>query len=94
MGCAALVGAAIALPAGMSLADREEVREGQAPAARSKAAGATGREIYSPTIHSDPYVLDQQRKVVEALESQCRHQGERCAEAARARRWLNERARE
>jgi len=48
------------------------------------------RKVYSPKIIKDPYVLRQQRKVVEALEVECRHFGTHCAEAEQARRRINE----
>jgi len=51
----------------------------------------TSRAIYSPDISGDPYVIDQQRKVVEALELQCRHFGDHCDEARKAREWMNNR---
>ena len=86
MACAVLVGAALAFPAGMMFAGREVVREREGPAV----AGTAGaRKFYSPVILKDPYVLDQHRRVVEALELQCRHYRERCAEAEQARRWMN-----
>jgi hypothetical protein len=89
---AALIGAAVAFPAGMMLSGREAVREKAAPTAPSdrRGPGADSRDLYSPDIAGDPYVLDRQEKVVEALETQCRHSGERCAEAKAARRSLAE----
>ena len=48
------------------------------------------RKVYSPKIHDDPYVQEQWRKAVEALEEQCRQEGEHCTEAKAARRSLNE----
>ena len=52
---------------------------------------AQSRNLYSPRITNDPYVVSQQRAVVEALEAECRHDGAHCAEAQAARRWMNER---
>lgn len=62
-----------------------------AEAQRDNASGnAKFRKFYSPQISNDPYVQDQWRKGVEALEAQCLHTGQRCAEAKAARRWLSE----
>jgi len=87
---AAVIGAAVAFPAGMMFSGREAVREKAAPTAPRdrRAPQADARNFYSPDIAGDPYVLDRQEKVVEALETQCRHAGERCGEAKEARRWL------
>lgn len=95
LGCAALLGAAIAFPAGMMLGGRgptpEQAMEGGVGnAPRSKPAV---REFYSPSILDDPYVIEQQLRVVEALESSCRLRGERCAEARSARERVENRGR-
>ena len=87
LGCAALLGAAIAFPAGMMLGGRGPTTEqaakgGVGNAPRSKPAV---REFYSPSILDDPYVIEQQLRVVEALELSCRKLGERCVEAQKAR---------
>lgn len=86
LGCAALIGAAAAFPAGVMFASREP-----APSTASKraAAPAERRDFYSPKVTTDPYVMDQQRKLVEALEMQCRQSGANCAEAKQARRWID-----
>jgi hypothetical protein len=92
LGCAALVGAAAAFPLGMMFANREAPRQMPGPAALGNAPAARpiARNLYSPVVGKDPYVLDQQRKVVEALEAQCRETGAHCGEAKAARQWLNE----
>jgi hypothetical protein len=92
LGCAALIGAAAAFPLGMMFANREVPHQTAGPAARSNApaARANARNVYSPVVVKDPYVLAQQRSVVEALETQCRDTGDHCTEARAARRWLNE----
>jgi hypothetical protein len=92
LGWGVLIGAAVAFPAGMMLSGRAAVREKAAPTAPAdrRAPQADARNLYSPIISRDPYVLDQQEKVIEALERKCRHSGERCAEAKAARRWLSE----
>lgn len=93
LGCAAFVGAALAFPAGVVLGGRDAVPRKDRPQAHRDNASpvkARFRNVYSPEIHNDPYVQDQQQKVVEALEARCRKAGERCALAKAARRWLSE----
>jgi hypothetical protein len=64
-----------------------ESKPTQAPV-RDKTAA---RKPYSPDVLSDPYVLQQHREIVEALEISCRKTGENCVEAKQARRYLVER---
>jgi hypothetical protein len=92
LGCAALVGAAVAFPAGVVFGGRDAISQKDRPKAESENASAKAnfRKFYSPEIHNDPYVQGQWRKVVEELEAQCRRAGERCTEAKAARRWLSE----
>ena len=47
---------------------------------------ATARQVYSPVISSDPYVVDQWERSIRALEAACRERAEYCDEAAQARR--------
>ena len=94
LGCAALLGAAIAFPAGMMLgrggAAPEPAAEPGAGEARRPAPKRAVRDFYSPRILDDPYVIEQQIRVVEALELSCRQYGERCAEARQARERVEE----
>ena len=92
LGCAAFVGVAAAFPAGVIFGSREAIRQKDRAEAQSANAPvkANFRKFYSPQIRNDPYVQGQWRKVVDELEAQCRHAGERCAEAQAARRWLSE----
>jgi hypothetical protein len=92
LGGAALIGALVAFPCGMLFASRDLPRQGAGAAARSNTSDVKpfARNVYSPVVLKDPYVHDQQRIVVEGLEAQCRHSGERCEEAKAARRWWNE----
>ena len=95
IGCAAALGAAVAFPAGLMLAGRDAPRQQEGKAARPYAPAAKkadARDFYSPNISTDPYVLDQQRRVVEALELECRHFKKHCAEAGQARQRLEESA--
>jgi hypothetical protein len=97
IGCAAAIGAVVAFPAGLMLAGRDAPppRDGSAAAPDAPAGKkAEARDFYSPKVRSDPYVLDQQRRVVEALELECRHYGRHCAEAGQARRRIKENARD
>lgn len=49
-----------------------------------------GRDHYSAKVASDPYVLDQQRAVAEALRRSCEEAGEHCALANGAERYIDE----
>jgi hypothetical protein len=70
--------------------DAPHRQEGTPPRSNAPAAKADARNVYSPIVVKDPYVLDRQRRVVDALEAQCRDTGDHCPEAKAARRWLNE----
>ncbi|HYG46908.1 MAG TPA: hypothetical protein VD846_03105 [Allosphingosinicella sp.] len=93
-GCAALLGAAIAFPTGVMVgggggAPREKAREPSRPPP-SRTAPRTTRNVYSPRVATDPYVIDQQRRVLEVLEASCRQSKRHCAEAEQARRRIEE----
>jgi hypothetical protein len=75
---ALLLGAGVALPAGMWLAHDAQ----RAPA---RQAAADRRAMFSPDVRGDPYVREQFRSQVEALEGYCRDSGAMCAEAKAAR---------
>ena len=91
LGCAALSGAVLAFPVGLIVGERQAAPESGSVATKMD-DGSEGnfRKVYSPNIFKDPYVLRQQRKVVESLEVECRHFGTHCAEAGQARRWRDE----
>lgn len=84
LGCALLLGMALAFPLGLMVAGQ---RGGNEPAPRSTAS-AERRDVFSPRVRDDPYFREQQRRNVEALEAHCRQSGESCAEAEQARGWL------
>jgi hypothetical protein len=88
---ALLVGAAIAFPAGLYFSARDGDRQPRRAAGSPPGQTPDMRNFYSPNIADDPYVVDQQRRTVEALETECRHFREHCTEARQARRWLSER---
>ena len=91
LGCAALSGAVLAFPVGLIVGGRQAAPERGSVATKIDDGRKTNfRKVYSPVILKDPYVLRQQRKVVEALEVECRHFGTHCAEAEQARRWRDE----
>ena len=48
-----------------------------------------GRNVWSPDIRHDEYVLREQRKLVEMLEQQCRTTGKGCELAGASRQALN-----
>ncbi|MEG3175258.1 hypothetical protein U1872_03385 [Sphingomonas sp. RB3P16] len=47
------------------------------------------RNVFSTSITSDPHVLDEQRKVVEMLESACKQHRQNCDTARNARFYLD-----
>jgi hypothetical protein len=90
LGCAAAIGAVLALPAGYVLG-----RHSQPSAEQRKEAISTKSEkmpnLFAPNILSDPAVRNQHQKIVESLELACVQQRLYCKEAASARRWLEKR---
>lgn len=94
VGCAILATAAVMFPAGLWVAG--SLRSDPVPVAiRATRAPAVPRapmrNPYSATVRTDPHVLDAQRMVVEAMERACRTERAQCAEAAAARRYLEDR---
>jgi hypothetical protein len=87
---ALIIGAALAFPAGVMFGEREpaSVKTSGPPASGNRAATNKVRNVYSPTIYDDPYVQDQLRRMIGALEAQCRSQRERCSEARQTRLWM------
>ncbi len=89
--CAGLLGAIFAFPAGIMFAGDPNEQTVPTPAQRPAAAPhAPARDFYSPDILSDPYVLEQQLRTVEALELSCRRFNERCPEARQARQRVDQ----
>ena len=87
------MGALIAFPLGMMVGagesqapDRRDSRREDRPAPPA----APARDSWSPRIANDPYVIEQQRRVVEALELSCRQFKSHCAEARQARLRIEE----
>lgn len=92
-GCAALIGASIAFPLGIIVGGNEpqgeSVRDSRRPAqARGEAPKA--RNVYSPRVAGDRYVIEQQRRVLRTLEASCRQSGRYCPEAEQARLRIEE----
>jgi hypothetical protein len=93
MGCAALIAASVAFPVGLFVGGGEpsgEAARQQRRSAPSRGEVPTARNAYSPSVASDPYVIEQQRRVVQALEASCRQSGQYCAEAKQARLRIEE----
>jgi hypothetical protein len=86
-GCAALAGAALALPIGVTIGGNWAQQDHQLARSAPTLSDASGRtrNIYSPQVRGDPYVIAQQRRVVDALELSCRQSGQYCKEARQAR---------
>lgn len=86
---------AAAVLAGVVFAFLAGLQVGRSPSPPSDTARPRGgttsvRDRYSPALLSDPYFLDQQRRLVETLEASCRALGDYCKEARAARRRLTE----
>ncbi|HEX8262864.1 MAG TPA: hypothetical protein VF547_08320 [Allosphingosinicella sp.] len=94
IGCAAALAASIAFPLGLliggggapSVEPARPASRARPPATRTPAH----RDVYSPRVASDPYVIEQQRRVLRALEASCRQSGRHCAEAEQAGRRIEE----
>lgn len=88
LGALALFGAGILLGRQNGGADRptEPSRAASRPSAK-----ALVRNVFSPTVVADPYVLDEQRKVADALDRSCRLQNDHCDTARKARAYLDSR---
>lgn len=92
LGCAAVLGAAVAFPAGF-LFGRSPIQPGvNSDTSRDGFAHYPGlRNPFDPKALSDPFVVHRHRQVVEELETYCRKTRKYCAEAEGARRYLDER---
>ena len=66
LGCAALVGAALAFHAGVIFGGRNAIRQNGGSEARSDNAPPKShlRNVYSPEINNDPYVQDHWHKLL------------------------------
>ncbi|HEX8223491.1 MAG TPA: hypothetical protein VF605_06725 [Allosphingosinicella sp.] len=97
VGCAAVLAASIAFPLGLIVGGGggsppgEDARQ-PAGASLRPGPGPTppARDVYSPRVASDPYVIEQQRRVLRTLEQSCRQSRQYCAEAEQARRRIEE----
>ena len=93
LGCAAFCGAILAFPAGVMLAGRD-TKPSEASASRNdvvhQGPSIQARKPYAPDVLRDPFVLEQHRRVAEALETSCRETGKACVEARQARQYLSE----
>jgi hypothetical protein len=88
-----LIGALIAFPAGVIVGNNgsspTHARDKGRPGATVR-RGSPGRDVYSPNVATDPYVLEQQRKMLEALEANCRQLDLYCTQAQQARARITE----
>ena len=93
LGCAAAAGVAVALPAGIVLGRYGLSGEpSRSETSAATVAGERTRAVYSPSFRNDPYVIEQQRRIVESLEQACRETRQHCREAEEARRSVEEAA--
>lgn len=63
--------------------------QGQSRSTAGASPKARFRNVFSTSVSSDPHVLDEQRKVVEMLESTCRQRQQNCEAARNARVYLD-----
>ncbi|WP_010186372.1 hypothetical protein [Sphingomonas sp. PAMC 26605] len=61
----------------------------QSPSATRGSPTPRFRDVFSPSVTSDQHVLEEQRKLVEALERACERQRQKCDLARNARAYLN-----
>jgi hypothetical protein len=93
IGCAALVGASVAFPLGLVVGAGDPPQAAVKGESRQNPPSGqvrAGRDPYSPKVTSDPYVIEQQRRVLQALEVSCRGFKTHCAEARQARLRIEE----
>jgi hypothetical protein len=90
LGCAAAIGAVLALPAGYVLG-RHSLQLSAEQHKEVARRSAKMPNVFAPNILGDPAVRDQHQKIVESLERACAQQRLYCEEAASARRWLDKR---
>jgi hypothetical protein len=91
LGCAAAIGAVLALPVGYVLGRHSPQPSAESASEVSSTKSQRMPNVFSPNILSDPAVRDQHQKIVESLELACAQQRLYCEEAASARRWLDSR---
>ena len=92
VGCLVVLGGVTLFYAGILLGRQHATTAEPAKRAPGTARASTKplvRNVFSPSVIADPYVLDEQRKVVEALERACEHQRRNCATAQDARAYLD-----
>ncbi|PTS87833.1 hypothetical protein DBR17_05335 [Sphingomonas sp. HMWF008] len=92
IGCLVVLGGVILFYAGIVLGRQQAstAQPGKHPPGTARASTKPlVRNVFSPSVIADPYVLDEQRKVVEALESACEHQRQNCQTARDARAYLD-----
>ena len=92
IGCLVVLGGLVLFSAGILLGRQQATTaqpEKRAPVTARALTKPRVRNVFSPSVIADPYVLDEQRKVVEALESDCEHQRLNCDTAKNARAYLD-----
>ncbi len=87
-----VLGGLILFYAGILLGRQQTVSEQpekRTPGIARASTKARVRAVFSPSVIADPYVLDEQRKVVESLEISCEHHRQNCDTARSARAYLD-----
>ena len=90
--CPTLNRASIALSLGLIISCRPGASESPTSASRSRASTTyqelRTRNVYSPKVATDPYVIEEQRRVAQALRLSCEQFKTHCKEAEQAQRFI------
>ncbi len=90
--CPVLQRASIALSLGMILSCSPGAPESPTSASPNSASTTyqelRTRNVYSPEVATDPYVIEEQRRVAQALRLSCEHFKTHCKEAEQAQRFI------
>jgi len=88
LGAGIFLGAILYFLLGTVFASDQSSKEAQSPRnghAPELGGSPVGRQVFSPSIKNDPFVVSEWRKTVESLERQCKEYGQLCVEARKAR---------
>ena len=90
--CPVLKRASIALSIGLIISCSSGPPESSTSASRNSASTTyqelRTRNVYSPKVATDPYVIDEQRRVAQALRLSCEQFKTHCKEAEQAQRFI------
>lgn len=93
LGASIFLGAVLCFLLGAVFASNQSSKEAQGPRnghAPGLGGAPVGRQVFSPSIKNDPFVVSEWNKTVESLERQCKEYGQFCVEARKARASMDE----